>query len=406
MKENIPEPNLRDSRISFISAGLILVLTTVSTRSTNNMLVTTLPILSKYVLGFPNVLIGTLSATGYVATFLATSYFNPRLGSRMRRKMFIVSNVMVSLSLVLYYFANEITIWPVSVAVGFAFGIIFPNIITSATLHKDHIVQMSLLAIYSVSLSLSLVVGPLLETYLLSIIAPREIFLAFLSLSLMGLAISPLVKFPSIRKERSGRTTLKNSGLVASLLSITIYNVPFAAITSFLVLFAVYKFDVTRDVAYSVFVYFFIVSFATRTYMAIRPFRSIRFPLLGSAIVTVAGLSVLPFVHNFTLFVIVMAILGIPHGSIFPMSTIIIARGTKPEERNAANSYFLAYNNILFIAVPIVFGYLSTIIGYEVSFMLLAASAAFSTVSLIRKFRSSSEIFSILEPATHTSKND
>ena len=384
----------RSNRLSLVYAAIIIVLATVSARSVNNMISTSLPFLAKYTFSFSNVLVGVLSAALNISTFVVTSFINPHLRSTTRRKVFIIATAIMPVTLLLYYLSTPFSLWPVSILSGLAIGIIFPNIITSATLHHDHIVQMRLLAIYSLSLSLSLVIGPSIETWLLTFLTYRQIFLPFMFISLIGFAVSPFIKFPALKREVSGRKALGNRGLHTSILSITVYNVPFAAITSFLVIFAVEKFSVSSASAYSVFIYFFLTSFIARLTMAIKPFTSLFLPMLISAMITILGLSLIPFMSSFLYFVLIMALLGIPHGTIFPMSSMLIARGTTPAERNVANSYFLAYNNSLFIIVPVIFGYLSITAGFTVSFLVISVSAVVSTALMVMSYFRNRDLFS------------
>ena len=375
-------------------SAIILILATVSARSVNNMVVTSLPFLAKYNFSFGNVEVGLISAVLYGSTFVVTSFLNPMLRASTRRKVFIACNAVIPVTMLLFYLSTPVTLWPVAVASGIASGFLFPNIITSASLHKDHFVQMRLLAIYSVSLSTSLVLGPSLETWLLTFLTYKQIFLPFMGLSVIGLGVSPLVRFPKVKKEvKGGRAALRNRGLITSLISITIYNVPFAAITSFLVIFAVESFNVSSSTAYSVFILFFATSFLTRLSMAIRPFKALFIPLMVSSAITIASLIALPFMSSFIVFVALMAVLGIPHGSIFPISSMLVARGTRPEERSVANSYFMAYNNVLFIAVPVAFGYLSLHMGYQNSFALLGGIALVSTAAMAIMHSKNRDIF-------------
>jgi MFS family permease len=400
VSENDSIPNASGNRevdsshgLSLALSAIILILFTVSARSVNNMVVTSVPILSRYVFGFSNLFVGVLSAVIYVTTFITTSYLNPMLARRTRRSVFIGSAVVIPVILLLFYFSSPILIWPLAIASGIVSGFIFPNIITSATVHRDHLVQMRLLAIYSLSLSLSLVIGPSLETWLLGFLNYREVFLPFIALAVLGSAISPFIKFPEVSGEVRGVSTLKNNGFLNAVLANTIYNVPFAAITSFTVIFAVKEFSVSGSVAYSAFIYFFIVSFLTRLLMAVRPFRALFAPLIVSAVLTVVPILLIPEAHSFILFLIIMAVLGIPHGSVFPMASILIARGTSIEERNSANSYFLGYNNILFVIVPIMFGYLGSDIGFGFAFTVLSVIALAATLGLVFLYRKSRNLY-------------
>ncbi len=385
--------NVKSGKFSLLVSALIIVGITVTLRSTNNMMITTMPIFSKDIFNFSNVSVGELTALTYATTFLTTLLLNPRLESVQRRRIFIVSIAVIDVSLVLLYFSDSISIWPIAALSGVAFGMVFPNLVTSASLHGDHRAQMRLLAIYSVSLSLSLVIGPVIETFILPLVGYRGVFLAFLPMGIIGTAVAPLVRFPRGSVERRGRKTLGNSSLRASLLSISVYNVPFAAITSFLVIYGEQNYHVSSSIAYSAFIIFFASSFTTRLLLAVRPMEGLRTPLVVSSAITVASLVSIPFIPTFYAFLVVMVFMGIPHGSIFPLTTMMIARGTEPEERNAANSYFMAYNNILFMIIPVAFGYLSSQIGFHDDFVILGTISAAFIIALMIIYGKERKIF-------------
>jgi MFS family permease len=131
----------------------------------------------------------------------------------------------------------------------------------------------------------------------------------------------------------------------------------------------------------------------TRLAMAIRPFKALFGPLIFSAAITITSLFVLSFIPSFYVFVFLMAILGIPHGSIFPISSMLIARGTKPEERSVANSYFMAYNNVLFMIIPVSFGFLSLHLGFQDSFALLGGIALITTAAMVMFYGKYKDLF-------------
>ncbi|WP_048057787.1 MFS transporter [Metallosphaera cuprina] len=359
---------------------------TIAARSTNNMVTTTVGPLSKYELGFSNSLVGVVTGLMFVATLFATSYLNPSLKSSTRRKVFIVSNLAILALLPLFYLSNSFTIWIFSALIGLAFGLVMPNLITAASLVEDRKTAERLLAIYSASLSVSLILGPLYETLILSKFQYNFVFLAFIPIAVIAFILSWTVRFPDTDKEISGSRALRNKGLSSSILAITTYNVPFAAITAFLTILAIERFHVPNDLAYSAYIPFFTLSFLTRLYMSIRPFKSLRVPMLISVLITMITLAGTIVSPSYSAFLLLMALLGIPHGSVFPMSTIMIQRATSKEERNAVNSYFLAYNNFLFIAVPAVVGYLSEIIGLPLTFSLLTVPVVITSVVFFMKF--------------------
>ncbi|MFP3232202.1 MAG: MFS transporter [Sulfolobaceae archaeon] len=377
---------MSEHKSSLIYAAIFLVLITVSDRATNNMVTTTVPLLGKYVLHFSNTVVGLLSTVIFAFTFVATSYINPSLNAVTRKRAFILSNGFIVLSLLLYYYSNVFTVWFISALAGLTFGLIMPNLITAASLANDQKSAERLLALYSTSLSLSLIIGPALETYLLTRVGYREIFLWFVPLAMVAFILSTKLKFPEVKRESKGISALKNKGFVSSILSITTYNVPFAAFTTFLAILAKERFNVPDFEAYSVFLPFYTISFLTRLSMTIRPFSDLRMPLAISIGITIAGLLGILYAPSYIAFLLVIALLGIPHGSIFPMSTIMISRATTIEERNAVNSYFLAYNNVLFLAVPAIVGFVSTFLGLSLTMTLLVFPVLVTAITFFKMF--------------------
>ncbi len=374
----------RDTSLIYIA--LTLSLMTIAARATNNMVTTTIGPFSKYQLGFSNTLVGIITAVMFATTFLATSYINPGLNPSIRRKVFIISNLVVVSLLPLFYFSSYVSIWILSAVIGLAFGMIMPNLITAASLVNDRKAAERLLALYSASLSISLILGPAYETFILSKFSYNFVFLAFIPLAVLGFVLSWTVRFPDTKKEVRGSKALRNKGFISSILAITTYNVPFAAITAFLTILAVDRFHVPSDLAYSTYIPFFTMSFLTRLYMTIKPFRSLRLPMLISILITMITLAGTIVSPSYSVFLVLMALLGVPHGSVFPMSTIMIQRATSKEERNAVNSYFLAYNNFLFIAVPAAVGYLSNYIGLSITFGLLTIPVLLVSLYFFAKF--------------------
>ena len=383
---------MEKKNISFIYLAITVIIMTFSMRATNNMIITTVPLIAKIDLGFSSFLVGIISAIIYLFTFTVTFYINPRLNSSLRRKLFIGANIAILVALVGYCFANGITIWLISAFAGLAYGIMMPNLITSSSLLRDQKERERLISLYSVGLSLSLILGPSIEDYVLTFVTYRNVFLVFIPVVIAGIIVSTMIKFPETKNE-TRVNVMKNDGLRASIFTVTTYNIPFAALSIFLTLYAITRFHVSGAVAYSPYIYFFSVSFLTRIAITIHPLKHIKIPLIISIIITGFALSMFPFLSTFTEFILLMMLLGIPHGSIFPMSTIMIARGTTVEQRSAANSYFMAYNNVLFMVIPLVFGYILGFIGYDYSFFILIIPVIASAIYLFKKYGSNSTIF-------------
>ncbi|MGC8584585.1 MAG: MFS transporter [Thermoplasmata archaeon] len=365
---------------------ITIVTSTVSMRTVNNMFVTTLPLFGKYILNFSSAEVGILSSISFITTLFSTSMLNPRLNARVRRISYITSSFLIMLVLLMVYYSDFLTVWIFSVLAGFLYGLITPNIITSASLVDDRELAERLLAIYSLSLSMSLVLGPLLETYLLNYYDYRSIFLLFIPLAAPLFIFSFATKFPDEGNERFSFREINRKVLFAAVINVMIYNIPFSIITVYASIYTMEVLHVSRWLSYFVYVPFFMVSFFTRLVMAIRPIRDLRFTITSSSILTAIGILLLSFPVNIYFVFISMSLLGIPHGTIFPISTIMISRGTDVRERNSVNSYFLAFGNILMIIFPPLYGFLFTYFGYSVMISTLVIPVIISYTLLRTRY--------------------
>ena len=224
---------------NIILLALFIAIATVSMRAVNNMIVTTIPLFGKYLLGFSNGEIGILTSLSFIFTFISTSMINPRLRSNVRKLSFISASFLIILLLILFFYSNFITIWFFSVLAGFSYGLITPNIITSASLIDERKLAERILAIYSLSLSLSLILGPSLETFLLNYFNYRYIFILFVPVALPLFIISFKLKFPNEKREKFSFKEINKKALFASVLNVTIYNIPFSIITVFAAIYSI-----------------------------------------------------------------------------------------------------------------------------------------------------------------------
>ncbi len=103
-------------------------------RASNNMYMTTVPLLAKYYFYYGEFFIGAISAAGAAGTFVMSAMINSRLKPETRRKVLIASAFVYMFVFPAFYFSNRVLIWPVATVAGFVLGAIVPNIITSAGL--------------------------------------------------------------------------------------------------------------------------------------------------------------------------------------------------------------------------------------------------------------------------------
>jgi len=367
--------------------AITLVFIALGYRTVNNMVLTTVPIFARLDLRFSNFLSGSIVSFMNLSTFVSTLFLNPVLKPKLRRKFFVLANLAIAVSLIFFSSSNAVSLWAVSLCAGFAFGLVTPNVITSASLRWDHKTRERLLTLFTLGLSVSLVIGPVLETYMLARFGYRGVFDGFIPLALLSLALSLFIKFPETSEEHTRPKLFHNKALRASIYLNSAYSIPFAAIGAFVVIFSVERFHVSSTIAYSAFIPFFSASFVTRAYMMLKPSKSLALPLYLSVAITLGGLVPFYFISNFSLLFVDMALLGIPHGITFPLSTIIVSRGTNFNERVHANSYLLGYGALISVVTPALFALLIDIVGFSMIFSLLTIPSGVFALLLYKEYK-------------------
>ncbi len=368
--------------------AIIIILTTFTARASNNMISTTVPLLAKYVLFLPQYIIGILAAISSGASFITTIFINARLNSKQRRDIFIISSLIYAVTIPLYAFADTLLIWLLSIITGATLGLIMPNIITAASLLDDRKLRERIIALYTLTLSLSLIVGPAIESYLLKFVSLREVFIYFSIFGLILFITSFYLEFPEEKHFKGKAKVWSNQGFRAAIFNILIYNIPFAIITTFIGIYEKETFNISLSEITLVYSLFFAVSFSTRLFFFLKPPERIVLQMFVSAILTGMGLFLIYISKDFSLFLIGMALLGIPHGSAYPLSVMTIGRSFKLEERNVANSNYFSVMMIIGILVPIISGYIISDLGFKFIFLLLIIFVMVFLILLIGAVRS------------------
>lgn len=365
---------MRGQYLGLTQALLIIAPLTIAVRASNNMLMTTIPLLARYNFHFSNTLIGLLSALTALMTFLSSGLVNSRLRAHSRRLIFIVSSIIYAVVYPLFWLSTPLIIWPLSAIAGFTLGFLMPNIITSASLLPDRRTRERLLNIYTLSLSISLILGPAIESFILKYYSLRESFLLLTALPVLALVITPLVKFPEETSDYSPITysnVLSNPGFITAVLNIATYNVVFSFLMAFGGIYARDSFGVSYSMVEILFSLFFVASFLSRLYLSIKPAERL-WPFMGNAVLlTVIGVVMIGFTNNYLVYTAALLVLGIPHGITYPLSVVAISRAFKPQHRNTANSLFFSFMMLIGIFTPMVTGYIADLIGIRNTFIVL-----------------------------------
>ncbi|BAB66943.1 MFS transporter [Sulfurisphaera tokodaii str. 7] len=372
--------------ITFLHALLIIIPLTIAIRASNNMLMTTIPLVTKYIFNFSESEIGIISALTSLFTFIGSGVINSRLKRDMRKKVFRASGIVYAILLPIFYFASPITIWVLSALAGIVLGILMPNIITYAGLLKDRRQRERVLSIYTLALSASLVIGPAIESWILNYFSLLEVFLFFAPFSILSGIMSFFVDFPEERNDGKKTKVFENPGFITAVINILTYNIVFSILLAFAGIYAKSTFNISYSSVTLIFSAFFLTSFLSRLYLSIRPAERLWYYMSFAISITTLGLvfiSVLP--SNLVLFTVALLLLGIPHGITYPLSIISISRTFLPEERNEANSIFFAIMMLIGIVTPTISGFVIEIIGFRTTLTFIIP-IILSLLVLLRRY--------------------
>ncbi|MGC8501963.1 MFS transporter [Desulfurella sp.] len=377
-------------KINLIFIVLIIISMTFALRASNNMLFTMVPLLGKYYLNFTTWQIGILSSLFGVFPFLVSAFLNAKLKSSSRKKFFVFSAFLYFASFIMFYYSNSVNIWFLVSIAGFSLGALMPNIITAAGLCEDRLKRERIIAIYTITLSTSLIIGPIIESFLLKFVNLRESFLIFAIFPFIAFLMSFFIQFPDESKAETKKVMVtKNPYFLAAIISILIYNIPFATLIAFGGIYAkdVFGLDISTINLY--FSLFFTSSFLGRLYLVIKPPEKIFHDMIFSGILTIVGIFLMIISNSPFIFAVSLFILGFPHGFTFVLSLISLSRGFDVSQRNIANSYFFSTVNIIGTLTPFIFGYILNFINIKMLFYLLLPFAFVFLSLLVLKLKSS-----------------
>ncbi len=387
----------------------MLLLVTMVFRASQNMAQTTLSIVGRERLGLSPGVIGALVAVAAVCGVAVTAWVAPLVEERHRPGALLASLTLVAAALVIFAFATS---WPelggAALLLALGGGLGMPTLMTAAGTGSEEEREKDL-AMLTVALSLSLAAGPLLEAGVLRATGQSltDAFLAFLALPVAGislLALKPasfapaghrhedLGRSPEIQEPplatvipndpnpihlRDGgpggyRQLAKNPYWRLALTANLLYQVPFVAIVTFGGAMGHTLFHASDAEAVLAFSAFFVTSFGARSWVVWRsPLRRKLATLWLAAGLTVLGIVVMAIGHGVLILVVAMAVLGVPHGLIFPIALGMIARSAPRAQLARANAGMLALSSGFTIAVPAALGGLAELYGYRGMMMLV-----------------------------------
>ena len=344
---------------------------------------TTLSLLGKS-LGLNGAEIGAISASSNLLGALTMVLITARLATGSARRAVIVGSLLLGLSLVMFLLASFLALLAAALVLGVAGGLAMPSIATAighraitrqasdggrSSMRTKGLAPARALATLGLVLSISLALGPLLESAVLSASHQhlRAAYLAFLPIALLGTLV--IRRGPPLEASKeSERVSLRQSlvglrGLFSNrrwslaMCAQAIYSVPFAVVVVFGGLLGKNLYHVSPSEIEEAIAVFFTVSLLSRAFLAWRPAMTHRVRLFALCVAfTLVGLGLLASGHGTVAFVVALAILGVPHGLTYPLALGLVAEAVPSDELSRANAGFAAVSSLIAVVAPLVLG--------------------------------------------------
>jgi DHA1 family multidrug resistance protein-like MFS transporter len=391
------------------AAPSLLVLTFLS-RASQNAAQTTYPLIGRDLLGMGQFAIGGVAACAGVANVFCSSVVVGRARHRPAASILAGGQVLALASFVLLTLpAGRIGLWVGAIGLGAATGLVFPSLMTVIA-GRSAGRRTKALTLMSVALSASLVTGPLLEAGALGALGDT-VRRALAALVVLPAAAAVLAARAARRAHRQADADPPPDGTdepvppggagaggerltVAFRMALTVmltYQVPFAALVAFGALLARHADGVSASGAEVAFGVFFAASAAVRLGLAaVTPDRRLGAVLAASAVLTVVGVAGVGLARDYGELLGAMAVLGIPHGTTFPLASSILAEHAHADGRSLirANGRLMAGTNGATVVVPFACGWIASMVGYRSMFVLLEVPVVMASALLVHQLRS------------------
>ncbi len=414
-KATAKNPWYRKISSSYIASLAILSAGTFTLRAGTNMFNTNLPLVAREIFSFRNASVGSLSALVALSGFISITFVNTRLRSKWRRRLFIASAFSYCALFSFVPLEGPLGVWIIAAAAGFFIQLIMTNQANASGIFgKTRSGRERGIALYTVSLSASLVAGPLVNSFILTRVSLAESFAVFAIFPLATAILALLIPFPkevetvSIESAEEGvktparrkpdipenkaveagtsfRETLKNPGFQAAIFNHAMYSIPFAARVSCGGLFSKDYYGASNVTVQYYFAIFYAISFLFRTLLLFSKRANIRLLTAASTVFSLLGIALLVTIVNPLSYAISMAILGIPHGLTYPSSLIIISRSSGESMRNTLTYYFASFSTMINVLTPFAIGLVSELIGLRYAFSFLLVSISIFAFLIFRK---------------------
>jgi len=366
--------------------NLIMLLSVAFTmRTSTNMLMTVVPVFTKYVINADVFFVG-LTATLYgIGAMVANVLINGRINIEKTPRTIALLLLIMTVGIFFYLLSNNIyEVLILSTVTGLSMGVVQPLLMTVTNVIAPPGKRDRYIAAYTASLSLSLIFGVVMEGLITSSINVRYAFLIFLFISLIStvlmFSLSTRIKMNMKRKNRltfkeilgKASHSLKQGKVLFALFGNIAYAFPFILLITYGSIMGKEYDGINPDIFFYLLALFYSVSFLTRLVLSVKNVKNHEILMYTSFAATIIGYLLLGIDAGIIMFIGSLLILGFPHGSIYPTASYYIASSVELEDLNVVYSVFILIMDVIIFLIPFVFGIISTIYSIRMAIYLTA----------------------------------
>ena len=342
---------------------VIILLATFAYRATSNMLQTSVPLYA-YSLNSSDFVVSLIVSISSLTSLISLLYFGLRkvnLGKGIQ-----ICLVMTAVSMPLFLLTNnQILLGSVYGFVSFWTGALAMLLLTSAALVGDYKSSSNNIAIFTSMLSLSLALGPLIQSGILAATGDNLVYSIVLFGPLVGLAafFSSSLKFENSKargKFEIGFAPTRS--FWAGVMVNESMTFPFLLVVTFGGIFAENHFQISYGQIEELFGAFFLVSFFARFFLVRKMIVSRRVLIWSSFLAMFVSLVTMFVSTNMPEFLIGLVLLGYSHGVVYPTASTMVSTSVQREKLLQANSIYSLIDSVDYLIAAPILGVLSDII--------------------------------------------
>jgi MFS family permease len=377
----------------------------------NTMMVQSInPLFVKYILHTSLVYVGIATAVYAASTLLVRYIISIRVKPVHITKFIIVGMTLFSLAMLGYFFSDSLAEFLFFVVIsGFATAIIMPFLLSLVNFVSDKKDIEKNLTIYSLMLSLALVVGPVLGTFMLAVLSVRYIYLLLFMFAVAGIFFAIKINktaknkvkekifqennviYGESNKEANNNADdikikqkrdklifrlFKNKKFLEVIFYNTVFSICFASIVAFGGVYARNNFNAPYFLITLLFAIFFISSLLTRIallFLTKKGKIKQKMNIMNiSILLSSLSFAAMFLSNNIIFYALALVLLGIPHALIFPIGTMRISEVVEVKQIVAANTIYQSNFDIGGIIGPFFLAYVGE--AYSIKLIFLSLS--------------------------------